>query len=165
MVPTVPLKLGCWTKSVIVTWSPMWRTRPCLSAVGSGAVAVGGCAVAGGEDAAPEEEEDDVGTAAAWWAADSFWRQGVHNRLESVPLMTVVQKGTSAMPHVVQTCSASSSCGGSTGCRVERVDGDRLLGLSLTRGGGGGGGGGSGARFKAVPSSRRRMPVAAAGAA
>ena len=45
MVPTVPLKLGCWMKPVIVTWSPMWRARPCLSVSGSDADSVGGGAV------------------------------------------------------------------------------------------------------------------------
>ena len=44
-MPTVPLKLGCWMKSVIVTWSPMWRARPCLSVSGSDADSVGGGAV------------------------------------------------------------------------------------------------------------------------
>ena len=44
-MPTVPLKLGCWMKSVIVTWWPMCRARPCLSVSESDAESVGGGAV------------------------------------------------------------------------------------------------------------------------
>ena len=127
-MPTVPLKLGCWMKSVIVTWSPMWRARPCLSVLGSDADSVGGVAVAEDEGASPgpdaDEGEDDG--AAACLAADSTGgreERAAGDRLRGLSLtLGRACSGCTSLPEA-EGCAVAEEEDAAPGREVENIGG------------------------------------------